>query len=98
MTMIHPDLWHLLIGVFAVLVAASLVGYALQRRFSPDGSNQAIENLNERIRAWWVMAVLLAIAFVDDLIRVVSGRPPSYDKPPAATPEEVVERAMESGF
>jgi TRAP-type C4-dicarboxylate transport system permease small subunit len=42
--------------------------------------------------------VLLAIAFVDDLTRVVSGRRPSYDKPPAATPEEVVERAIESGF
>jgi TRAP-type C4-dicarboxylate transport system permease small subunit len=42
--------------------------------------------------------VILAIAFMDDLVRVVSGRPPSYDKPPASTPEEVVERAMESGF
>ena len=42
--------------------------------------------------------VILAIAFADDLIQVVSGRPPSYEKPPAATPDEVVERAMESGI
>lgn len=61
---IHPDLLNLLIGVFAVLVTASLVGYVLQRRLSPDGSNKSIENLNDRIRAWWVMAVLLAIAFI----------------------------------
>jgi phosphatidate cytidylyltransferase len=61
---IHPDLVNLLLGVFAVLVAASVVGYVLQRRLSPDGSNKSIENLNDRIRAWWVMAALLAIAFV----------------------------------
>jgi phosphatidate cytidylyltransferase len=60
---IHPDLLNLLIGVFAILVAASAVGYVLQLRLSPDGSNKSIENLNDRIRAWWVMAVLLAIAF-----------------------------------
>jgi phosphatidate cytidylyltransferase len=50
-------------AVGAILVLASLVGYLLQRRFSPDGGNLAVENLNERIRAWWFMAVLLAIAF-----------------------------------
>jgi phosphatidate cytidylyltransferase len=61
--MIDPDLLRLLAGVLAVLVAASLAGYLLQSRYSPDGGNQAIENLNERIRAWWVMAVLLAVAF-----------------------------------
>jgi len=61
---IHPDLLHLLMGIGAILVVASIAGYILQQRFSPDGSNSAIENLNERIRAWWVMAVLLAIAFI----------------------------------
>ncbi|MEW9836520.1 phosphatidate cytidylyltransferase [Mesorhizobium marinum] len=61
---IHPDLLQLLVGVGAILVVASAVGYVLQRRFSPDGANQAIENLNDRIRAWWVMATLLAIAFI----------------------------------
>ncbi len=61
---IHPDLLNLLIGVGAILIFASVVGYVLQQRFSPDGKNQAIENLNDRIRAWWVMAVLLAIAFI----------------------------------
>ena len=59
----HPDLLRLLIGVGGVLVLASLAGYILQMRLSPDGANQAIENLNDRIRAWWVMAGLLAIAF-----------------------------------
>lgn len=61
--MIHADLFRLLAGVGFILVLASVAGWVLQQRFSPDGSNTAIENLNERIRAWWIMAVLLAIAF-----------------------------------
>ena len=69
--MIHPDLLNLLFGVGATLVVASAVGYVLQRRLSPDGQNSAVENLNDRIRAWWVMAVLLAIAFIGGRAGVV---------------------------
>lgn len=58
------DLTHLVLGIFGVLIVASIVGYVLQRRLSPDGSNAAIENLNARIKAWWVMVVLIGIAFV----------------------------------
>ncbi len=68
---IHPDLLNLLIGVAAILVVASIAGYVLQQRYSPDGSNQAIENLNERIAAWWVMAILLAVAFAGGRAGVV---------------------------
>lgn len=61
---IHHDLLQLLAGVGAILVVASAIGYLLQRRYSPEGDNAAIENLNDRIRAWWVMVALLAIAFI----------------------------------
>jgi len=52
-------------GIFAILVAASLVGYTLQRRYAGAGvgNSAAIENLNARVRAWWVMVVLLGLAF-----------------------------------
>ena len=50
----HPDLLELLAGLAAVLVAASAIGWVLQRRLSPDGSNPVVENLNDRIRAWSV--------------------------------------------
>src|SRR5262245_42596919 len=60
----HPDLLTLLAGFAAILVAASVIGYALQSRLSPDGSNTAIENLNDRIRAWWVMVALMALALI----------------------------------
>ncbi|MFJ5370377.1 phosphatidate cytidylyltransferase [Bosea sp. CER48] len=64
MTMPHPDLVTVLAGVLGVLVVASAVGYGLQRRLSPDGSNAVVENLNDRIRAWWVMVVLMGLALI----------------------------------
>jgi TRAP-type C4-dicarboxylate transport system permease small subunit len=41
--------------------------------------------------------VILFIAFLDELVHVARGGHPRYEKPPAATPEEVVERALQSG-
>ena len=42
--------------------------------------------------------VILFIAFVDEFIHVLRGGEPRYEKPPAATPEEIVNRAAESGL
>ena len=50
-------------GVAAVLIVASTVGYVIRRRFAAHGPNPVIENLNSRIKAWWVMVALLALAF-----------------------------------
>lgn len=41
--------------------------------------------------------VILFIAFVDEFIHVLGGGDPRYEKPPATTAEEVVERAIQSG-
>lgn len=41
--------------------------------------------------------VILAIAFLDELLRVISGRLPTYHKEPPKTAEEVIERAIASG-
>ncbi|APO79884.1 phosphatidate cytidylyltransferase protein (plasmid) [Rhizobium etli 8C-3] len=60
----RSDLITLVLGVFAVLILASLVGYVLHRRLSPDGSNSAVENLNARIKAWWIMVIFIGIAFL----------------------------------
>ena len=40
---------------------------------------------------------ILAIAFVDEFLHVLFGGAPRYEKPPPATAEEVVERAIQSG-
>lgn len=60
----YPHLLTLFGGLAAVLVVASAIGYLLQWRLSPGGSNTVIENLNDRIRAWWVMVVLMGLALI----------------------------------
>jgi TRAP-type C4-dicarboxylate transport system permease small subunit len=42
--------------------------------------------------------VILAVALLDELVHVVTGHAPRYDRPPPTTPEEVVARAAESGI
>jgi phosphatidate cytidylyltransferase len=50
-------------GIAGVLVVASLIGFVLERRYAPDGPNPVIENLNSRIKAWWVLVLAIGIAF-----------------------------------
>jgi phosphatidate cytidylyltransferase len=57
---IDPDTWILFAGVLAALALASAIGFALERR---RGATPVIENLNARIKAWWIMVILIAIAF-----------------------------------
>ena len=40
---------------------------------------------------------ILAIAFLDELVHVLGGGVPRYEKPAPKTAEEVVERAIQSG-
>lgn len=40
---------------------------------------------------------VLAISFVDELLHVLFGGTPRYEKPPANTADEIIERVMESG-
>ncbi|MBP2559457.1 TRAP-type C4-dicarboxylate transport system permease small subunit [Neorhizobium galegae] len=41
--------------------------------------------------------IILAIAFVDELLHVLFGGSPRYEKPEPQTAEEVIERAIQSG-
>ncbi|MEK1907209.1 MAG: phosphatidate cytidylyltransferase [Pseudomonas sp.] len=50
-------------GIGAVLLLASLIGRVLKRR-AGDTPNSVIDNLNSRIDAWWVMVLVIGIAFV----------------------------------
>jgi phosphatidate cytidylyltransferase len=57
-------------AVLAVLVAASVVGAVLKAR-AAGTSSPTIDNLNARIRAWWVMVALLAVAIAFGKLAVV---------------------------
>lgn len=58
-----PDtLLRLVGGVVALLLVASIVGFVLARTAKSDGARATVRNLNARIRAWWVMVAVFAIA------------------------------------
>ena len=67
----NSDLWTLVLGIFTLLVVSSTIGYLLQRRLPAGQSNAAIENLNARIKAWWIMAILIGLAFLAGRIGVL---------------------------
>jgi phosphatidate cytidylyltransferase len=50
-------------GVLAVLIVASVAGAVLSKRAKSERSRATVENLKARVNAWWVMIVLLAVAF-----------------------------------
>jgi phosphatidate cytidylyltransferase len=49
-------------GVLALLLLATLIGSILRRRHKNDASRATIDNLNARIRAWWKMCAIFAVA------------------------------------
>lgn len=55
-------LW-LLLGLVILLSIATVVGQALARRATETGAIATMDNLNKRIRAWWLMVAVLAVAF-----------------------------------
>jgi len=59
----QETLISLFAGVFTLLLLASGIGAALKFRLAADQSSGTIDNLNARIKAWWVMIGLLAVAF-----------------------------------
>ena len=67
------DSLFLLLCVLGVLITASTVGAVLQYRAARHGAgpNSTIENLNARINAWWVMVLVMAIAFLAGKVGVV---------------------------
>jgi phosphatidate cytidylyltransferase len=63
------DGWIVFSGVIAALLLASLIGFVLARRLCdspsrPGAANLVVANLNTRIKAWWVMVLILASALM----------------------------------
>jgi phosphatidate cytidylyltransferase len=52
----------LVVGVVALLVVASIVGLVLSRTARTDGARATVKNLTARIRAWWIMVAVFAVA------------------------------------
>ncbi|MDO4227187.1 phosphatidate cytidylyltransferase [Neisseria dentiae] len=58
---IPPQAGWIFTGIFAVLVLASVIGQWLKRK--KGTGNATIANLNARVYAWWVMTLVLLLAF-----------------------------------
>jgi phosphatidate cytidylyltransferase len=55
-------LLSLTIGVLVLLVTASLAGWVLSRRQMTAAARATVDNINARVRAWWVMAGLFIMS------------------------------------
>lgn len=51
-------------GVATILVLASVVGFILKQRVVSGRPHATIDNLNARVRAWWVMVLTIGVAFL----------------------------------
>jgi len=56
--------YTLFVGIGAVLVLASIVGWSLKTAMAKGLPHATIDNLNARIKAWWVMVLFIGLAFV----------------------------------
>ena len=55
---IDPTVIQIFLGILAVLVLASTIGWAVGRK----NKSAVVVNLNARIRAWWAMVAIFALA------------------------------------
>jgi predicted CDP-diglyceride synthetase/phosphatidate cytidylyltransferase len=62
------EVFWILGGLFTAASVASLIGYALHRRY-PE--SPAVENFNARIRAWWLMIAIGGTAWLAGHIAIV---------------------------
>lgn len=57
--------FYLLIGgIASLLIIASIIGWVLRLRVKSESGRAVIDNLNARIRAWWSMVAIFAVAFL----------------------------------
>ena len=60
-----PEKFYWLMGgIAALLVVASTIGWILAKRANRRGGSATVDNLNQRINAWWVMVAVLAACFL----------------------------------
>jgi len=58
------ELQLLLACIFGLLIFASVIGQLIAKFKSNDNNKKTIENLNQRINAWWVMSIVLLVAIL----------------------------------
>lgn len=68
---LHQQTMTLFVAVGGILVVASLVGWLLKVRIAGGAPHPVIDNLNARIKAWWLMIGMIGLAFLGDKTGVI---------------------------
>jgi phosphatidate cytidylyltransferase len=53
---------YLVGGVLAVLIIGTVIGRILKASSKSEAKAKSIQNLNDRVKAWWVMAAVFGLA------------------------------------
>jgi TRAP-type C4-dicarboxylate transport system permease small subunit len=92
--------------IFSLLVGLGFVGFFAWHAVQLTYDSYRFNDMAQGVLAvpLWIPQlgyasglVILFIAFVDEFVHVIRGGDPRYEKPPATSAEEVVERAIQSG-
>ena len=67
----HPYTLRLLVGIGGILVFASIVGWLLKTWVARGAPHPVIDNLNARIKAWWMMAAVIGLALFAGKVGVI---------------------------
>ncbi len=51
-------------GIVCLLLVASFIGQVLRRRAGGEDAIAVIDNLNDRVNAWWAMVAIFSLAFM----------------------------------
>jgi len=65
------ELYGLYVGILACLTIATIIGLILSRRSKSPEGQKTVANLNARIKAWWVMVGVFAVANLAGLTATV---------------------------
>jgi phosphatidate cytidylyltransferase len=64
MKSLDPQMLMLFGGVLGLLVLSSIVGFILDLRYRTGPAADTIDNMNTRIRAWWIMCAVFAFTLI----------------------------------
>ncbi|HVL96538.1 MAG TPA: phosphatidate cytidylyltransferase [Solirubrobacteraceae bacterium] len=60
----NPDLVRLLGGMVALLAIGTIAGQVLRRTARSESGQATVRNINDRMRAWWIMAAVFTVAII----------------------------------
>lgn len=69
--MADSELYHLYLGILIFLTIASLIGAIIKWKVKDPKKESTVKNLNDRIKAWWVMVGVFMVANLAGLTATV---------------------------